>query len=208
MRPGICIFNQLLWWLLCGLNVESHCHQDKVPVPYWSTQSPPGQAHVDPMVSPILIPVFQPRWMISPRELGSGCLWRSSPQELCWCPHWTLGPVWGSLGFGGIGIHSMGLRTRALELVRPGALPHARAAMQLWTAGQPPWENHFLPCKMEALIQSSPWLVLRTQWGYWTRELLRPETDTEQDSVSGYDWGWWHLPETLPECLQHQGCWC
>ena len=142
---------------------------------------------------------------ISPRELSSGCLWRSSPQELCWCPHWTLGPVWRSLG---IGIHSMGLRTRALKLVRPGALSHARAAMQLWTAGQPPWENHFLPCKMEALIQSSPWLVLRTQWGYWTRELLRPETDTEQDSVSGYDWGWWHLPETLPECLQHQGCWC
>lgn len=133
------------------------------------------------MVSPILTSVFQPRWRISPRELGLGCPWRSSQQELCWCPHWTLGPVWGSLGFGGIGIHSMGLRTRTLELVRPGALPHARAAVQLWTVGQPPWENHFLPCKMEALIQPSPWLVLRNQWDYWTCELLRPETDTEQE---------------------------
>lgn len=160
------------------------------------------------MVSPILTPVFQPCWRISPRELGLGCPWRSSQQELCWCPHWTLGPVWGSLGFGGIGIHSMGLRTRTLELVRPGARPHARAAVQLWTVGQPPWENHFLPVKWKHW--SSPLLG----WFWGISEIighlncLDPRLTQNRNSVSDYHWEWRDLPETLLECLQHQGCWC
>lgn len=161
-----------------------------------------GWAHADSVVSPTLTPCSSYPAGFVPESRAWAM--KAVLRELCSYLHWTSG-----LEFGGFGVHSRGLRLWTLESVRPWDSPSCKNSCATLDKLLNLWLSLFA-CKMGVLIHLASWLIPRTEWGHKTHEKFRLSLIQSRHSVGGVtiDREWWYLPETLPEGLQHKGCWC